>query len=144
MPARSDNVKGDRLIFDTRHIHKIPEKGKKGPVEHKNEKETDELEVFFCRLFEFMTDSVPAAPVIPVFPSPIPSVNVIASDVTPVFPSPIRSVNVAASAAAPVFPSPIPSVNVVASAVTPVVPSHVVASTVPSSVFPSSYIESTT
>ena len=78
--------------WNTRHLHKIPEKKEKGPVEPEKgkEKETDELELFFCHLFEFHNpvpdapafvpavlpprlaiDFVPAAPDTPVFTSPV-------------------------------------------------------------------------
>ena len=48
--------------WNTRHLHKIPEKKEKGPVEPEKEKEKDELEIFFCHLFEFH-NPVPVAPV---------------------------------------------------------------------------------
>ena len=45
--------------WNTRHIHKKPEKKEKGPV--KPEKETDKLELFFCHLYEFHFPA-PSAP----------------------------------------------------------------------------------
>ena len=50
--VRKPVEKEDMCTWKTRHIHKI-EKKKKGPVEPKKEEEVDELERFFCHVYEF-------------------------------------------------------------------------------------------
>ena len=59
LPLCGDDIKTDRLHF-------WPEKKEKGPVEPEKEKEKEELEVFFCHLFEFHNPvavaSVPVEP----------------------------------------------------------------------------------
>ena len=53
--ARKPVEREEMRMWNTRHIQKIPEKKKKGPVEpeKETEKEPDRLELFFCHLYEF-------------------------------------------------------------------------------------------
>ena len=91
--ARNSVRRREMSMWNTRHLHRIPGLKEKGPVkpEKENEKETDELELFFCQLFDFY-NPVPAAPafvpeVVPAaVPSPIPYVNLVASAVSPISP----------------------------------------------------------
>ena len=62
--ARNPVEREEMCMWKTRHIHKKPEKKKKGPVEPEKvkEEEVDKLESFFCKIYDFH-NPVPVAPV---------------------------------------------------------------------------------
>ena len=57
-------VEGEEMCaWKTRHIHKKPEKKKKGPVEPEKENEMESLELLFCHIHKFHNPVPNAAPV---------------------------------------------------------------------------------
>ena len=96
-------------MWKTRHIHKVEKKKKKGPVEPDQEEE-EELETFFCRLYDFHNPPVPVpVPATPLFPPRyvinfVPAAPSVIS--SPVISSPVISPTTAVSPTAPVIPPP--------------------------------------